>query len=136
MNFFAFNQKGECLMAYPVNPPDDRRITATAMAKLFEQYEIDRYVVVAECWMGSLEGGKYGIRPRLDPDRREAISVIAVDSSGGVASGFFAIDRADDGTGSVGEWTDSNDIGGWPTSLLQDQDSLDWRKIHDGRKLH
>ena len=102
----------------PVNWPD-RSATAALCAALrdsFRRRGVNRYLFASEAWVGKTPG----LRPADDPDRGEAVQVIAVERNGLRRYAFADIMR-DGGTAMLGPWQVNGDVPpSWLAELLEE----------------
>lgn len=79
----------------------DKDKAAESVREFLRQHDVSRYVSILECWM--YEGKEVpqeileGRSLEHNPDRREAIQIIAEDNEGNVISGVFYILRPEHG---------------------------------------
>jgi hypothetical protein len=102
----------------PANWPD-RSARAAACAALrdsFRRREVNRYVFAFEAWAGKTPG----LRPTDDPDRGEAVQVIAVERNGPPIYAFAEITRNGEAA-TLGPWEMTGDVPqSWLCELLED----------------
>ena len=66
----------------------------------FREWRVVRYCHVAESWMGK----RANLMPRLDPEREEVLSIVAVDRPAGIRTAYiYPIERLPNGKRRVGQ---------------------------------
>jgi hypothetical protein len=115
----------ECLtdsdsFAIPAHWPDQsaKAAACAALRDSFRRRGVNRYLFVAECWVGKTPG----LRPADDPHRGESVQVIAVERNGGRRYAFAEIVR-NGGTVTLGPWEVNGDADipqSWLLELLEE----------------